>query len=93
MTIVPDPPYLISNKPLRIVCIAEGRPIPTVQWYKINTIALDDPSSEVSILVISGYSEDCVMYTCVATNNAGNKQHVIQKHITIDLAWYIALYV
>ena len=64
---------------INLVCIAEGRPLPEVIWYKND---LENPleKSRGSIVykINSASKKDSGKYTCLARNQAGRANRTIE---------------
>uniref|UniRef100_A0A8C7TRN8 Roundabout, axon guidance receptor, homolog 2 (Drosophila) n=1 Tax=Oncorhynchus mykiss TaxID=8022 RepID=A0A8C7TRN8_ONCMY len=82
--IVEHPSDLIVSKgePATLNCKAEGRPAPTVEWYKDGEVSdLDVAALSLSICQVRGgkltisntRKSDAGMYVCVATNMVGER--------------------
>ena len=63
-----------------VYCQADGKPIPTVQWYKGGTPVTPLSSN---FLLIPTDSPHTTVYTCEGVNYAGNKKHVGIANITV----------
>jgi len=84
VSIANQSPYVINVGSLGVLyCIATGRPVPTVQWYKggtpVNPIA--SPFQQ-SFIVPTNFSHTTV-YTCVGTNYIGGIRHTRSANITV----------
>ena len=86
-----DPPSISIDPPqstyrvtvgsrLPLYCSAHGLPLPTVQWY-VNDSAANQQPPEIHLVPTT--SPHTTVYTCVATNNAGNMTHTVNKNITV----------
>ena len=79
-----DPPHSthVVNVEAKVIlhCIAEGLPVPTIQWYK-NNIPISQQSSE--LYLVSTDSPGTTVYTCVGKNNAGNMENTASANITV----------
>ena len=63
---------------INLVCIASGRPVPQVQWFKDKSDQpLQKSSGSILYLIKSASEEDSGRYTCVATNQAGKDSRSI----------------
>ena len=76
---------------LLLYCIAEGFPIPTIQWYKNHTLI---PKQTSQVYLASTDTPGTTVYTCEGENNAGNMENkayadinVIVKGICIPTIW------
>jgi len=67
---------------LLLYCIAEGNPIPKIQWYEKN-VPLPRQSSKVYLA--STDIPSTTVYTCVGKNNAGNMENVARANITVTV--------
>ena len=65
---------------LPLYCIAEGKPIPTIQWYE-NNVPLPQQSSQVYF--VSTNIPSTTVYTCEGKNNAGNMENIAHASITV----------
>ena len=76
-------PYRITvGSTLTLYCSAKGLPLPTVQWY-VNGSATNQQPPE--IIIFQPISPHTTVFTCVATNNAGNMTHTVSKSITVTV--------
>ena len=75
-----SPHRIIVDSILTLYCSAKGLPLPTVQWY-VNGSATNQQPPE--IIIVQPISPHTTVYTCVATNNAGNMTHTVSKSITV----------
>ena len=86
-----DPPYISidpSQSPYRVTvgfrltlyCSGYGFPLPKVQWYINNSPTNHQPPE---FYLVPTASAQTTVYTCVATNNAGNVTHTVSKDITV----------
>jgi len=69
LTLLPDhsPYYVKFNEKVKLKCIAEGLPLPTVQWFS-NGIAVSSVGQpQVSVTAKTSYPHSAV-YTCVGMN-------------------------
>ena len=74
-------PYRVTvNSRLSLYCSAHGLPLPTVQWYVNGSAANQRPPE---FYLVPTESPHTTVYTCVATNNAGNMTHTVSKNITV----------
>lgn len=82
----PQPPneVIYVGKTRKITCTAEGFPVPTVQWYEDNKL-VHSSTLPFSTLEITTNITRMVTYTCIATNNAGNKTHTSELIITVEV--------
>ena len=77
----PQSPYMVNvGKRLLLYCIAEGFPIPTIQWYEDN-ISIPRQSSQVYLA--STAVQGTTVYTCEGRNNAGNKERIARASIIV----------
>ena len=63
-------------------CIAEGFPVPTIQWYK-NDIPIPQESSE--LYLASTDVPGTTIYSCKGKNNAGNMDNTASANITVTV--------
>ena len=66
----------------KIICTAEGLPIPTVKWYN-DTKLVDSSTLSYLILDIPTNITHNTTYTCIVTNYAGNQMHTSELKITV----------
>ena len=77
----PQSPYRVTvGFRLTLYCSACGLPLPTVQWYINDSPANHQPPEFYLVPTTSAHT---TVYTCIATNNAGNMTHVVSKNITV----------
>ena len=77
----PQSPYVVAvGSRLPLYCTAYGLPLPTVQWYINNSPTNQHPPEFYLVPTTSAHT---TVYTCVATNNAGNITHTVSKNITV----------
>ena len=64
---------------INLVCIAEGRPLPEVIWYK-NDLEnpLEKPKGSIVHRIKSASKKDSGKYTCLAGNQAGKANRTIE---------------
>ena len=67
-----------------LYCVAEGRPTPTVQWYKSDT-AVTPISSLINpqVFIAPTDTPHTTNYTCKGINYAGNRTHINSATITV----------
>ena len=63
-------------------CIAEGFPVPTIEWYK-NDILIPQESSK--LYLASTDTPGTATYSCKGRNNAGNVRNTASASITITV--------
>ena len=63
-------------------CIAEGFPVPTIQWYK-NDILIPQESSK--LYLASTDVPGSTLYSCKGKNNAGNIVNTASANITVTV--------
>ena len=77
----PQSPHMVNvGERLLLYCIAEGFPIPAIQWYK-NYALIPQQSSQVYLA--STDIPSTTVYTCEGKNNAGNIQNIARASITV----------
>lgn len=80
----PSDEVLYVGDTKQLVCTAKGFPTPMVQWYKDNQ-PVEDSAPSFKVLDVPTKMPQITMYTCVATNYAGNKQHTRETKITVEV--------
>ena len=65
---------------LFLYCIAEGLPIPKIQWYVNST---STPQQSSPLYLASTDTPSTTVYTCEGKNNAGNMQNIARATITV----------
>ena len=79
----PQSPYLINvGTKLILHCIAEGLPIPTIQWYR-NGVPVSQQSSP--FYLVSTDFPSTTVYTCEGKNNGGSKENIANAKITVTV--------
>ena len=79
----PQSPHVVTvGDRLLLYCIAKGFPIPTIQWYKNNTLI---PQQSSPLYLASTDTPGTTVYTCEGKNNAGNMQNVARASITVTV--------
>lgn len=64
---------------INLLCMAKGRPVPKVQWFKDNSdLPLQESSGSILYQIKSASNEDSGKYTCLATNRAGDAKRTIE---------------
>ena len=63
-------------------CIAEGFPVPTIEWYK-NDILIPQESSK--LYLASTDVPGTATYSCKGRNNAGNIRNTASANITVTV--------
>ena len=84
LTLLPGhSPYHVNvNQRVQLTCIAEGLPLPTVQWFS-NGIAVSSVGQpQVSVAAQTSHPHSAV-YTCVGMNKFNNKEHKRNGSITV----------
>ena len=77
----PQSPHMVNvGERLLLYCIAEGFPIPTVQWYKNHALI---PQYSSQVYLASTNTPSTTVYTCEGKNNAGNMQNTARASITV----------
>ena len=66
-------------------CVAEGRPTPTVQWYKSDTAVTPILSLIINPQIFIAPTDTLYTanYTCMGINHAGNRKHMNSATITV----------
>ena len=82
VTIDPSQSSYVINVGTKLIlhCIAEGLPLPTIQWYR-NNVPIPQQSSPL-YLVSTDYPSVTV-YACEAKNNAGSMENIVNANITV----------
>ena len=80
-------PHVVSvGTRLIFYCHADAQPAPLVRWYKNGATALNYAAQKFhqsySVPTVAPHS---TVYSCVATNNAGNATNTVQKSITMTV--------
>ena len=75
-----SPHMVFVGETLLLYCIAEGFPIPTIQWYKNHTLI---PEQTSQIYLASTDTPGTTVYTCEGENNAGNMANKAHTNITV----------
>jgi len=84
ISIVPQSPYMINVGDEAVLnCTAEGRPDPTVQWYKDSTAVNPITSSFQQQFIVPTNFSHTTVYTCVGTNVVGGIKHTRFASITV----------
>ena len=80
-------PYIVSvGTRLLLDCQAHAQPAPIVQWYKNGATALNYASQKFhQSYRVPTASPHSTVYSCVATNNAGNTTNTIRKSIRVTV--------
>ena len=64
---------------INLVCMARGRPVPEVKWFKDDSDkVLQESSGSILYQIKSALEEDSGKYTCLAVNQAGKATRSIQ---------------
>ncbi|XP_065904619.1 basement membrane-specific heparan sulfate proteoglycan core protein-like isoform X2 [Dysidea avara] len=81
-----DPPYsphtVSVGTRVFLYCIAEGRPIPTIKWYKNNFLI---PEQTSQLYLVPTDSPHSTKYTCEGINNAGNVKNTASASVTVKV--------
>ena len=77
-----SPDMIDVGTKLVLHCIAEGFPVPTVQWYK-NDIPIPQESSK--LYLASTDVPGTTMYSCKGRNNARNMENTASANITVTV--------
>jgi len=78
-----DSPHTVSvSDTLFLYCIAKGQPIPTIKWYKNNTLILQQLGP---LYPVPTDSPHITKYTCEGTNNAGNMKNTASASIIVEV--------
>ncbi|XP_078083679.1 hemicentin-1-like [Mustelus asterias] len=84
---MPQEVSVLLSSPLELVCAAVGVPLPEVSWVK-DGVPLGSVLSDGEVLRIESVQvEDAGLYTCLATNPAGEDQ--LQFLVTINVPPHI----
>ena len=75
-----SPHAVIVGERLLLYCIAEGFPIPTIQWYENNTLI---PRQSSPFHLASTNAVGTTLYTCEGKNSAGNMINIARKNIIV----------
>ena len=79
---------------IRLVCVAEGRPVPNIFWYKDD---LEDPLEKSTGSVVhnikSASKKDSGKYSCLASNQAGKANRTIEFVMYRKYILYVISYV
>ena len=79
----PQSPHMVNvGERLLLYCIAEGFPIPTIQWYKNYALI---PQQTSQVYLASTDIPSTTVYTCEGKNNAGNIQNIAHASITVTV--------
>ena len=70
---------------ISVWCRAEGVPTPTVQWYKNDEIVSPNVDMIMQVMEVPTDTAHNTMYTCVARNFAGNKNHTITVDSSVSV--------
>ena len=70
------------NTSLQLVCVAEGNPTPSVQWYK-NGVAVTYYRKSFHVLYVSSKALSSTEYTCQGINHVGKRNHIERATITV----------
>ena len=77
----PQSPYTVdAGTTLVLHCIAEGYPVPTIQWYK-NDIPIPQESSRLYLADTD--VPGTAVYTCEGKNSAGKVENTVRANITV----------
>ena len=86
VTIVNQSPYVINIGSLAtLYCRANGKPIPTVQWYKDNVAINPVATLFQQVFLIPTDTPHTTVYTCVGRNYAGGKKNMESANITVTV--------
>jgi len=76
-----DSPHTVTvGTRVLLYCIAEGRPIPTIKWYKNNTAI---PQQLGPLYPVPTDSPHTTKYTCEGTNYAGNMKNTASASVIV----------
>jgi len=77
-------PYTVSvGTRLLLYCRADGKPIPTVQWFSGRREANDIAQLFQQLYLVPTNIPGTRVYTCKGSNNAGNIKQSAKKSITV----------
>ncbi|XP_060552023.1 hemicentin-1-like isoform X2 [Ruditapes philippinarum] len=81
---------VIQNRSQVIICPVNGIPVPSIIWYKDGVPLLDWPyddlsltNGDLSLEVLNAQTDDAGVYTCQATNPAGQVKFDITLHVYV----------
>jgi len=76
-----DSPHTVSVGTTSLLnCMAEGHPIPTIKWYKNNTLI---PQQLGQLFLVPTDFLHTTKHTCEGTNNAGNMRNSASASIVV----------
>ena len=80
-------PHIVSvGTRLLLDCQAHAQPAPLVQWYKNGATALNYAAQKFhQSYKVPTASPHSTVYSCVATNNAGNTTNAVRKNIRVTV--------
>ena len=76
-----DSPHTVNVETTSLLnCMAEGNPIPTIKWYKNDTLI---PQQLGHLFLVPTDFPHTTKYTCEGTNNAGNMWNSARASIVV----------
>ena len=69
---------------LKLVCTAEGNPVPSVRWYK-NGIPVTSHRQSFNTLSVSSNVLNSMEYRCEGINHIGKSKHIKEATITVKV--------
>ena len=79
-----ESPYTINMDSLAVLyCTADGRPIPTVQWFENNDAVTPLPSPYQQQFIVPTNTPHTTVYTCKAINRPRNRKCVRSASVTV----------
>ena len=79
-----ESPYIINVGSVAVLyCSAEGRPIPTVQWFKNNIAVTPFASLYQQTFFVPNNTPRTTVYTCKANNYFGNRKCMRSASVTV----------
>ncbi|XP_071421021.1 hemicentin-1 [Pithys albifrons albifrons] len=87
----PEELSVIINKPLELLCISSGIPVPKISWLKDGRPLLQTDNIHVlrgALRITSAQVEDTGRYTCLASSPAGDddKEYLVRVHVPPNIA-------
>ena len=86
VSVLPQSPYMVQvGDQASLWCRGEGLPTPTIQWYKNNEMVYPSANLLLQVLYIPTDSPHTTVYTCIATNNAGNRNQTTKTDVLVNV--------